>query len=180
MEVQTDNNSLSMYKDEASTSADEQAHSFSSQDQPKNWDTENPAGLRNDVVSGTLTDQSSTTQSSEQNDNSDTITESDGRLGSQNPDNSRVPGGMYRTHKCLLIHDPWLRTFKHDKFSKWFDIERLEVNSLSDLAKSGMLLKTVSKLNPEVVFLGFFHLGQGDIWKKLEAETIAGYAKQMM
>ena len=40
-----------------------------------------------------------------------------------------------------------------------------------------MLLKTVSKLNPEVVF---FHLGQGDIWKKLEAETIAGYAKQMM
>ena len=61
MGVQTDNNSLSMYKDEATTSADEQAHSSSSQDQPTNWDTENPASPKNDLVSGTLTDQSSTT-----------------------------------------------------------------------------------------------------------------------
>ena len=43
--------------------------------------------------------------------------------------------------------------------------------------RSGTLLDTVSKFNPEAVFI---HLGQGDIWKKREAETIAGYAKQLM
>ena len=38
-------------------------------------------------------------------------------------------------------------------------------------------MKTMSKHNPEAIFI---HLGQGDIWKKLEPENIAGYAKQMM
>ena len=43
--------------------------------------------------------------------------------------------------------------------------------------RSGTLLDTVSNFNPEAVFI---HLDQGDKWKKREAETIAGYAKQLM
>ena len=82
---------------------------------------------------------------------------------------------IYRTRKCLLIHDPYLRTFQQEKFSKWLDVERLEVDSFSSLLKKGCLKSTISKVRPEAVFI---HLGQGDVWNKLDPETVIGYAKQ--
>ena len=84
---------------------------------------------------------------------------------------------MYRSHKCLLIQDPYLRKFGKDKFSKWFDIERLEVDSLFSLLRKGCLRKTIDKIKPEVIFI---HLGQGDMFKKIETDTIIGYTNQII
>ena len=43
---------------------------------------------------------------------------------------------MYRTHKCLLIHDPYMQKFEQEKFSRWFDAERIEADSFTTLLKN--------------------------------------------
>ena len=82
---------------------------------------------------------------------------------------------IYRTRKCLLIHDPYLRTFQREKFTKWLDVECLEADSFSSLLRKGSLVSTINKVKPEAVLI---HLGQGDVWKKIDPDTIIGYAKQ--
>ena len=81
----------------------------------------------------------------------------------------------YRTYKCLLIHDPYLRTFQREKFTKWLDVECLEADSFSSLLRNVCLGSTIIKVKPEAVLI---HLGQGDVWKKIDPDTIIGYVKR--
>ena len=140
MGIQADVDSPKIVPNEVTTSVDSQTSRDEGQHQPTSWSSTS-ANIGNGINSVTKTEQPSTTTSC----NSSNQAEPDREPQNQQ---SRGTGEMYSTHKCLLIHDPWLRNFQREKFSKWFDIERLEVNSLFDLMRSGTLLDTVSKFNP--------------------------------
>lgn len=82
----------------------------------------------------------------------------------------------YRTRKCLIVHDPFLKHFDADRFSQWFDVTSVQYNSISDILNKGSLISKINALSPEVVYL---HIGFGDLLNKTEGDSITDMYKQL-
>ena len=82
----------------------------------------------------------------------------------------------YRTRKCLIVHDPFLKHFDADRFSQWFDVTSVQYNSISDILNKGSLTSKINALSPEVVYL---HIGFGDLLNKTEGDSITDMYKQL-
>ena len=83
----------------------------------------------------------------------------------------------FQTHKCFLIHDPYMNDFSPESFSKWFDMTCCKTRTLKALLQDGTLVTRIRSQAPETVFI---HLGQGDLWDKTEGGIIVDYFKQIV
>ena len=46
-----------------------------------------------------------------------------------------------------------MRKFEQEKFSRWFDVERIEADSFTTFIKNGSLQTKISSVKPEVIFM---------------------------
>ena len=88
-------------------------------------------------------------------------------------------GEMHRTHKCMIVHDPFLRNFDAERFSQWFDVTRIQFHSINEILKKGSLISKINALSPEIVYL---HIGFsfGDLLSKTEGNSIIDMYKQLI
>ena len=92
-------------------------------------------------------------------------------------DSSTLNISRYRTHKCMIVHDPFLKDFDSGKFSKWFDVTNVQFYSLNDILSKGTLASKVKALSPEIIYL---HVGFGDLINKTKGDTIVDMYKQLI
>ena len=83
----------------------------------------------------------------------------------------------YRTRKCLIVHDPFLKHFDANRFSQWFDVTSIQYHSISEVLDKGSLISKINALSPEVVYL---HIGFGDLLNKTEGDSITDMYKQLI
>ena len=83
----------------------------------------------------------------------------------------------YRTRKCLMVHDPFLKHFDATRFSQWFDVTSIQYHSISEILNKGSLISKINALTPEVVYL---HIGFGDLLNKTEGDSITDMYKQLI
>ncbi|KAL5255208.1 hypothetical protein ACHWQZ_G014597 [Mnemiopsis leidyi] len=86
-------------------------------------------------------------------------------------------GEMYRTHKCMIVHDPFLRNFDAERFSQWFDVTRIQLHSINEILKKGSLISKINALSPEIVYL---HIGFDDLLNRTEGNSIIDMYKQLI
>ena len=86
-------------------------------------------------------------------------------------------GEKYRTHKCMIVHDPFLKNFDAERFSQWFDVTRIQFHSINEILKKGSLISKINALSPEIVYL---HIGFGDLLNKTEGDSIIDMYKQLI
>ena len=68
-------------------------------------------------------------------------------------DSSTLNISRYRTHKCMIVHDPFLKDFDSGKFSKWFDVTNtVQFYSLNDILSKGTLVSKIKALSPEIIY----------------------------
>ena len=93
-------------------------------------------------------------------------------------DSSALNISRYRTHKCMIVHDPFLKDFDSGKFSKWFDVTNtVQFYSLNDILSKGTLVSKIKALSPEIIYL---HVGFGDLINKTKGDTIVDMYKQLI
>ena len=83
----------------------------------------------------------------------------------------------YTTRKGLLVHDPFLKNFDSEQFSKWFDTTNLQFRSVKDILREGSLVSKIRANKPEVVYI---HAGFGDLLDKTEGEVLLDQYKQLI
>ena len=96
----------------------------------------------------------------------------------ENLEDSSTPNiSRYRTHKCMIVHDPFLKDFDTGKFSKWFDVSNVQFYSLNEILSKGTLFSKIKASSPEIIYL---HVGFGDLINKTKGDTIVDMYKQLI
>ena len=96
----------------------------------------------------------------------------------ENVENAPTPNiSRYRTHKCMIVHDPFLKDFDSEKFSKWFDVTNIQFYSLNEILSKGALVSKIKASKPEIIYL---HAGFGDLLNKTKGDSIVEMYKQLI
>ena len=70
-----------------------------------------------------------------------------------NVENASTPNiSRYRTHKCMIVHDPFIKDFDSEKFSKWFDVTNIQFYSLNEILSKGSLVSKIKASKPEIIY----------------------------
>ena len=83
----------------------------------------------------------------------------------------------WHTRKCVVIHDAHFNTFDESRFTKRFDVKRIEYDTAVSASRDQNLVKRVSEINPEAIYI---HLGQLDVLKKTPGNTILDGMKKIL
>ena len=105
-------------------------------------------GMRNSVQKGKLQPGGAISSTNGQRDSVDPKTvvlnnnynESSCVSEEETPEKTVTNAERYRTRKCLIVQDPFLKHFDATRFSQWFDVTSIQYHSISEILNKGSLL----------------------------------------